>query len=86
MIVCDMTRITITLPEDLAGILSHEARRRGEPVSAIVREALRALLGGAQGAARKLPFAGLGRSGRKHTARDAEKILKREWGREDRGR
>jgi len=76
-----MTRITITLPDDLAGILSHEARRRGEPVSAVVREALRSLLGGAESAPRKLPFAGVGRSGRKHTARDAELILKREWGR-----
>jgi hypothetical protein len=78
MIVCEMTRITITLPDDLAGILSHEARRRGEPVSAVVREALRSHLG--SGSQRSLPFAGLGRSGRKHTARDAERILRREWG------
>ncbi len=81
MMICDMTRITITLPDDLAGVLSHEARRRGEPVSAVVREALRTLLGGAGSPPRKLPFVGIGRSGRRHTARDIEKILKREWGR-----
>lgn len=85
MIVCDMTRITITLPDELARVLSHEARRRAEPVSAVVREALRSHLEGSKAPPRKLPFVGLGRSGRRHTARDAERILRREWGR-DRGR
>ncbi len=83
--VCGMRRITITLPDDLAGILSHEARRRGAPVSAVVREALRTLLEGGAKSRHKLALVGIGRSGRKHTARDAERILKREWGR-DRGR
>jgi len=75
-----MKRITITLPDELAGVLSHEARRRGAPVSAVVREALRAHLEGSRKTKSKLAFIGLGRSGRRHTARDAERILRREWG------
>lgn len=81
-----MTRITISLPEYLAGALAHEARRRGEPVSAVVRRALSGHLAGTGGRARRLPFVALGRSGRRHTARDAERILAREWGRGRRGR
>ena len=79
MIVCSMTRVTISLPDDLALLLAHEARRRGEAVSAVVRDALKSQLGGCASPG-KLPFAGLGRSGRRHTARDAERILRREWG------
>ncbi len=75
-----MKRITITLPDELAGVLSHEARRRGAPVSAVVREALRSHLEGGRKGRRKLAFVGLGRSGRKHTARAAERILRRKWG------
>ena len=74
-----MTRITISVPDDLAAVLTREARRRGETVSAVVRRALHELLHKAGGSRRKLPFEALGRSGRKHTARDAEKILAREW-------
>ncbi len=79
-----MTRITFSLPEDLAAILDRESRRRNEPVSEVVRRALRAYLEGADARPRKLSFVGLGRSGRRHTARDAEKILSREWPRDRR--
>lgn len=79
-----MTRITISLPEDLAAILGREAHRLSEPVSAVVRRALRAYLEGAEAPPAKLLFVGLGRSGRRHTARDAEKILSREWRRDRR--
>jgi hypothetical protein len=73
-----MKRITISLPEVLAGMLVREARRRGETVSAVVRQAIEARF--EPGPERtKLPFVGIGRSGRRHTARDAEKILGREW-------
>ena len=75
-----MTRITISLPDDLAAILAQEARRRSEPVSGVVREALRRYLEGTDAPAPSLGFIALGRSGRRHTARDAEKILRREWG------
>ena len=74
-----MTRITISLPEELAAILVQEARRRSEPVSGVVREALRLYLEGTGAPAPSLGFIALGRSGRRHTARDAEKILSREW-------
>jgi hypothetical protein len=72
-------RTTISLPNDLATLLTREARRRETSVSAVVRRAVAAFLG-ASGERRELPFAALGRSGRRHTARDAEKILTAEWG------
>jgi hypothetical protein len=73
-----MTRTTIALPDELATLLAREARRRETSVSEIVRRAIDSYLGTAGG--RALPFAALGRSGRRHTARDAEKILTSEWG------
>ena len=76
-----MSRITISLPRELSNLLQREARRRGYTVSALVRQAIETQLGGVGGAARKLPFASVGRSGKRHTARDAEEILGREWGR-----
>jgi len=72
-----MSRITISLPAATAALLAREARRRSTSVSAVVRRALDAELG--LTGRRSLPFAALGRSGRRHTARDAEKILAREW-------
>lgn len=74
-----MTRTTVTLPDDLATLLAREARRRETSVSDIVRRAVASFLG-ASGGRPELPFAALGRSGRRHTARDAEKILTAEWG------
>ncbi len=75
------SRITISLPEELAAELAREAKRRGETVSAFVREAVERYLRGAENEPRELPFVAAGRSGKKHTARDAEAILEREWGR-----
>lgn len=74
-----MTRTTVSLPDDLATLLAREARRHETSVSDIVRRAVESFLG-ASGEPRELPFAALGRSGRRHTARDAEKILTAEWG------
>jgi hypothetical protein len=74
-----MTRTTVSLPDDLATLLAREARRRETSVSEIVRRAVESFLG-ASVEQRGLPFAALGRSGRRHTARDAEKILTAEWG------
>ena len=74
-----MTRTTIALPDELARLVVREAKRRDTSVSEIVRRALAAHLGRVPGEPRSLPFVGLGRSGRRHTARDAEKILAREW-------
>jgi hypothetical protein len=75
-----MTRTTVTLPDELALLLAREARRHDTTVSEIVRRAVAAFVGVTAGPRRELPFAALGRSGRRHTARDAEKILTAEWG------
>ncbi|MGQ0503802.1 MAG: CopG family transcriptional regulator [Myxococcaceae bacterium] len=75
-----MSRITISLPQDLSERLSREARRRGVSVSEVVRAAVSKQLGLFDAQDKKLSFIGVGRSGRRHTARDAEKILTREWG------
>jgi hypothetical protein len=74
-----MTRTTVTLPTDLATLLAREARRRETSVSELVRRAVAAFLG-ATDDRQQVPFVALGRSGRRHTARDAEKILTAEWG------
>lgn len=74
-----MKRITITLPEELAGQLVRESRRRRESVSALVREAVAERYGAPTEGRRRLPFTGLGRSGRGDTARRAEEILEKEW-------
>jgi plasmid stability protein len=74
-----MTRITITLPEPLAAILAREAERTGRSVSEVVRTVLAKGLGVGE-EARPIPFAGVGRSGHRDTARRAEEILEREWG------
>lgn len=79
-----MKRTTISLPDDLAGAMTREARRRRLPVSQVVREALEARYG-TDGDRRVIAFAAIGRSGQRTTARDAEAILAREWSR-DRGR
>ena len=73
-----MHRITISLPPELAAEVSDRADQEGTSVSEIVRRAIvQAFGGGEQPPA--LPFAGLGRSGNRTTARDAEEILAREW-------
>jgi site-specific recombinase XerC len=71
-----MKRTTISLTDDLAAAVEREARRRRVPVSQIAREALDAHLG--RSGTRTLAFVGLGRSGHRTTARDAEAILE-EW-------
>lgn len=74
-----MHRITISLPEEMAAVLAREADRAGTSVSEIVRRAVASSLGLNDEEPRALPFAGIGRSGQRHTARDAEEILEREW-------
>lgn len=74
-----MKRTTITIPDELAGALEREARRRHLSVSQVTREALAAHLGLAGEEPRTLPFAALGASGHHTTARDLEEILAAEW-------
>ncbi len=70
--------MTISVPDELALELQQEARRRHASVSEIVRGAVERHVLSCE--APGLPFAAVGRSGKKHTARDAEAILAREWG------
>jgi predicted transcriptional regulator len=75
-----MRRTTISLPDDLAEALDREAHRRALPVSAVAREAIAKHLGfGTAQDQRELPFAAIGRSGRRTTARDMEELLQQEW-------
>jgi len=73
-----MRRTTISLPDDLAQALYREARRRHASASEIARTALTQHLGLGD-SPRELPFAALGRSGHRTTARDMEKLLEQEW-------
>jgi plasmid stability protein len=57
-----MRRMTVSLPDDLQAQLGQEAARRGLTVSALIREALEAHLGGTA-RRRRLEAAGAGRSG-----------------------
>ncbi len=75
-----MRRTTILLQDDLADQLDYERRRRNRSTAAIVREALTEYLAGGKSSAKSLPFVGLGRSGKRDTARKAETILARELG------
>lgn len=72
-----MSRITVSLPDELAGAVDREARRRRVPVSQLVRESIEAQLG--IGGPRQIAFAGVGRSGRRDTARRVDDILEAEW-------
>lgn len=74
-----MKRATITLTDELARLIEHEARRRGLSLSELIRQALIDQFGLATDKPRRLPFAALGRSGHRNTARDFEEILEHEW-------
>ena len=74
-----MKRTTISLPDDLAAALYREARRRRVSLSQVAREALEISLHRTSTARRELPFAALGRSGHRSTARDIEQIIDAEW-------
>jgi len=74
-----MKRTTVSLPEEVADALAREARRRNVSASAITRDALARHLGIARETPRELPFASVGRSGRRRTARDMERLIEREW-------
>ena len=74
-----MKRTTISLSDDLAQALNREAQRRHASASELTRVALAQYLGLVEGEPRELPFAELGRSGRRSTARDMEQLLEQEW-------
>jgi predicted transcriptional regulator len=66
----------VKLSDELDARLRHEAARRGTTVSEVTREAIETHLGA--GGRRRLIGAKAGRSGRRHTARRIEEILRRE--------
>ncbi len=66
----------------MAALAEREARRRGTSVSEVARQALAEHLGIGQQVPRALPFANLGFSGHRHTARDVEEVLAAEWERD----
>jgi predicted transcriptional regulator len=74
-----MKRTSLCLPDDLAEALEREARRRCTSASAVARDALAQHLHLVPGAARPLPFAAIGSSGRHTTARDMEELMAHEW-------
>ncbi len=75
-----MHRITLSMPEDLADLLKREAHKKRESVSKVACRAIDRYLRGDATQPTELPFAGIGGSGLRHTARDAEKILAADWG------
>ncbi|MFN8522525.1 MAG: CopG family transcriptional regulator [Chloroflexota bacterium] len=74
-----MKRTTLSLTPEIAYALDHEARRRGQSVSAVAREALAAHLHVSSDKKRDLPFIGAGKSGHRTTARDMEALMATEW-------
>jgi hypothetical protein len=75
-----MKRTTITLTDELATALERETRRSGTSASEVARRALASHLG--LDAPRPIPFAALGKSGHRHTARDLEQLIADEWSRD----
>ena len=69
-----MKRTTIYLEPDLEVLLEKEMRRRGQPMAALVREALRAYLVSADEPGP--PGAGAFDSGHADTATDADAVLR----------
>jgi hypothetical protein len=77
MLYARMKRIKTGLPDDVAGIVQRDARRRHTSVSDVVRAALTSHYGLDQ--PRKLPFANVGASGYTDTAERLEEVLAAEW-------
>ena len=72
-----MTRITISLPDELASRLARDARRKGLSVSELVR---RALAPQQADGPRRLPFAKLGASGVADTSVNVDAVLAEGFG------
>ena len=74
-----MRRTTIALTDEVADLLSEEARRRRTSVSAVARELLTEGLVGSEAKPREIPWAGIIDDPAMPAARDLEEILEREW-------
>jgi Arc/MetJ-type ribon-helix-helix transcriptional regulator len=77
-----MKRTTISLPDEVALLAEHEARRRGISLSEVARQALSEHLGIGGDSPRRLPFAKLGRSRHTDTSVRVDEILARRWTRD----
>jgi len=64
----------VTLPDAIDARLRLEAHRRGTTIAEVTREAIETYVGG--GVRRHLMAAKAGRSGRRDTARQLEKIIR----------
>lgn len=73
-----MKRTTITLTDDLAELLIHEARRQHTSVSELVRRLVKASFG-VSPEGRKLPFASLFRDPKMVSGADVDDELKKRW-------
>lgn len=74
-----MKRTTISLPDDLAELIEHEAKRQGVSVSEWIRRAVRkAVLGGDSGT-RPIPWAGIFDDPTMVRARDLDTELEQSW-------
>jgi Arc/MetJ-type ribon-helix-helix transcriptional regulator len=72
-------RTTIALPDDLADLIEHEARRRGISVSEFIRRSVRQSLMGTQARPRKIPWAGIMDDPDMVRGEDVEEELTRSW-------
>jgi hypothetical protein len=73
-----MARITVVISDDLYALIQQERRRREVSVATVIRDALKAYLGGSD-QPRDIPWAGVGRSGRSDIAARVEEILEQDW-------
>lgn len=74
-----MKRTTIALPDDLADLIEHEARRRGLSVSELIRQFAREALMGTAGSPRKIPWAGIIDDPEMVRGAQVEEELDRSW-------
>lgn len=74
-----MRRTTISLSDELAELLSEEARRQRISVSALARDLLSEGLVGSEAKPRKIPWAGIIDDPEIPAARDLEEVLDHEW-------
>lgn len=74
-----MTRLTVSLPDDVSVALKFEARRRGTSASSLVVEALERHLGRNMAGGRTLPFESLGLAADDRLSERFDEILAAEW-------
>ncbi|MGH9335147.1 MAG: CopG family transcriptional regulator, partial [Vicinamibacteria bacterium] len=75
----DVKRTTIVLPDDLADLVGHEARRQGLSVSELIRRFVRQSLMGTSARPRKIPWAGIIDDPDMVHGEDVDEELTRSW-------